>query len=252
MRPFSRRFGRCGRAADVFGAINDLTELLKSHEKYALAHAQLAVLLGFSVFVAGRDDPDVTTRSVAHARQALALDAPDERVLAKSALAFLNAGDFKRALHYSERALALNPHSVEAIHFCACIHYGTGDAESALDYNRTAMQLDPLFPSHYAESVIESNYLLRRYDTAIEVYENWDRPHQHMALTMAACHAMYGDLERAHRFAEDFRRTRPEGFRLEEFFAAMMRYLEREEDRVHWREGFVRSGLWPDWELGIL
>ncbi len=230
---------------DVFRAIDDLAELLKSHEKYALAHAQLAVLLGFSVFVAGRDDPQVRTRSVAHARQALALDSSDERVLAKSALAFLNTGDFKRALHYSERALALNPHSVEAIHFRACVLYGTGEAEAALDHNHAAMQLDPLFPSHYAESVIESNYLLGRYDTAIEVFENWDRPHQHMALTMAACHAMRGDMDRARRFAQDFRQSMPAGFRLAEFFAAMMRYLEREQDRTHWREGFVRSGLWP-------
>ncbi len=234
------------QSGDVVRAIDDLGSLLVQDERYALAHAQLAVLLGFSIFVFGRDEETTRVRAIAHARQALALESSDERVLAKAALAFLNDGDFKRALHYSEKALTLNPHSVEAIHFRGCVLYGTGAHEGALDCHRTAMRLDPLFPGHYLESVIETNFLLGRYEEALSIHDSWDRPHPHMSVTMAACNAMAGRMEEAHRFAEDFRKSRPEGFRLADYFSALMRYLAREEDQAHWREGFMRSGLWPE------
>ena len=150
-------------SGDVPRAIEDLRRLLKNDKSHALAHAQLAVLYGFLPFVTGQDDPAHVAACRSHAETALKLDGVDERVQAKAALAFLDVGEFGRALAHSEAALGRNPHSVEAIHFRGCVLCATGDQEGALSLQAEAMRLDPLFPSHYYENVIEAHYLLGDY-----------------------------------------------------------------------------------------
>lgn len=231
------------RNGDVLEAIAALQEVLARDDDFGLAHARLAVLQGFSVFITGQDNPAVMADSLRHAHRALALDPADERIQAGAAMAFLDAGGFAHALHHSEKALALNPHSIESMHFRGCVVGSTGDPRAALALQEQVMNLDPLHPTHYFENVIEARYLLGEYAEAIVIFENWDNPHPHVKATISACYAMRGDLERGHRLAAEFAETRPAGFRIGDYVQATLRYHAREEDRRHWLEGFERAGL---------
>ena len=62
------------RTGDVTRAVNDLSRPVGAQETCALADAQLAALSGFLPFTTGRDDPEMVTRSVSHARRAHWLD----------------------------------------------------------------------------------------------------------------------------------------------------------------------------------
>lgn len=234
------------RSGDILQAQEDLRKVLSRDDEFALAHAQLAVLQGFSVFVTGRDDPALVTESLAHAHRALALDPTDERVHAKAGMAFLDAGEFPLALRHTQKALDLNPHATESIHFRGCVLSGTGDAADALMLHKQAMTLDPLFPTHYFENVIEAHYLLGQFDQAVAIFEDWDTPHLHVKATIGACFAMSGDVDRARQLVGEFLQSRPAEFQVSDYINAVLRYHAREADRRQWKAGFAKAGLLPE------
>ena len=231
------------RSGDVLKAQEDLMAALALDEEFALAHARLAVLQGFSVFVTGRDEPAQVAESLAHAHRALSLDPSDERVHASAGMAFLDAGEFGLAIRHTQQALELNPHSIESMHFRGCVLSSTGDPRAGLALQHQVMSLDPLFPTHYFENVIEAHYLLGEYDEAIAIFEDWDKPHQHVTATMSACYAMRGDGDTAKALAGEFLDSRPAGFRVDDYIRAVLRYHAKEADRRRWKQGFEKAGL---------
>ena len=240
---FLRAIWGLRRTGDVLRAITELKDVLEKDDDFALAHARIAVLQGFSVFVTGQDDPQVMAESLLHAHRALALDPADERIQAGAAMTFLDAGEFAPALHHSSKALELNPHSIESLHFRGCVLGSTGDPTAALALQHQVMRLDPLHPTHYFENVIEAHYLLAEYSQAIAIFENWDNPHSHVKATIGACYAMSGDPEQGKKLAGEFADSQPAGFRISDYIKATLRYHAREEDRQHWLEGFEKAGL---------
>ena len=231
------------RSGNVLQAIAELKAVLEKDAEFALAHSRLAVLQGFSVFVTGQDDPEVTADSLHHAHRALALDPADERNQAGAAMTFLDAGEFALARHHSAKALELNPHSIESMHFRGCVLGSTGDPQAALAQQHQVMTLDPLHPTHYFENVIEAHYLLEEYEQAIAIFENWDNPHPHVKATIGACYAMNGKVEIGRKLAAEFTGSQPADFRISDYIQATLRYHAREKDRQHWLEGFEKSGL---------
>ncbi|MGI9369410.1 MAG: winged helix-turn-helix domain-containing tetratricopeptide repeat protein [Ruegeria sp.] len=221
---------------------DDMEKLIERDENFALAHAHLAVLLGYSAFETGHGDVHLQ-RVLHHARRALALVNQDERVLTKAALALAFAGDSDGALNFSEMALRLNPNYVKALHIRGNILCAVGQHELAVEHQHRAMRLDPLFPSYYREGLIESLYLLGSYQEAIAEYHRWDHPSEHTTAYLAACYAMTGHPDQARDHAATFLSLRPPDFKMLGFMATMNRYFRRDEDREHWAKGFQAAGL---------
>ncbi len=222
--------------------INDIEKLIERDENFALAHAHLAVLLGYSGFETGHGDVHLQ-RVLHHARRALALVDNDERVVTKAALALAFASDSSGALNFSEMALRLNPNCVKALHIRGNVLSTVGQHEAAIEHQHRAMRLDPLFPSYYREGLIESLFLVGSYDEAIAEYYRWDHPSDHTSAYMAACYALTGHPDETREHAAQFLKSREPGFTMSGFMATMDRYFRRPEDRAQWVKGFEAAGL---------
>lgn len=221
----------------------EIEQLLEKHGDFALAHAHLSVLLGYTGFEEARHSEEIISKIAEHALHALSLRNDDERVIAKASLGLGLSGDCRRALQFSQTALEINPNSAEAIHIRGLIQCAAGEHETALDFHQTAMRLDPLCPSFYLEGVIEAYYLLGRYDDAIAAYEQWDKPSVHILAYMAACYALAGNATKARQFVEQFNQVRPATFDLRNFIAVVDRFFQKNQDRDHWKSGFSKAGL---------
>lgn len=232
---------RQGKTAAEVAA--ELVKLIEKHGDFALAHAHLSVLLGYTGFEDARHDEEIISNTAKHALHAISLSNDDERVVAKAALGLALSGDCRRALQFSRTALEINPNSAEAIHTRGLIQCAAGEHETALDFHRTAMRLDPLCPSFYLEGVIEASFLLGRYEDAIAAYELWDKPSLHVLAYMAACYALSGDEANANQHVTQFNRLRPETFDFQNFLSVVDRFFQKEQDRVHWKTGFLEAGL---------
>ena len=79
--------------------------------------------------------------------------------------------DGARAVAELRKAIALDPNYADAHAFLANVLGFVGRAEEALGHVETAMRLNPHFPFWYYYVLGESQFMLTRYDAAIESFE---------------------------------------------------------------------------------
>ncbi len=243
LQAYQRVIWQFRRHRSISRALLELGSLLETTDDLALAHAQAGVMKGFTALTSGKPDDDMRRQSTSHAKTALAIDPTDARVQSMAGITHLYACDFTPAREHTKRAVELNPNSIEANHFRAIVLGASGNAPLALEYHDQAMRLDPYFPEHYFEGAIEAHYLLGDYEAAIDLFQRWTDPFEHVLFPAAACYAMAGNLQEASKLVSALETTRQPGFSVEVFVDAMLGYHAREEDRVHWRNGFQRAGL---------
>ena len=209
----------------------------------APAHAQLALIHGFSTFSDAVEEGEALRLCSEHAAKAVRAAPEDGRVLAQTGMACLFCGDHAHALEHTARALEVNPNAIEAVHFRGVVLSACGRPEEGLDYNRRAMLLDPLFPDAYREALMENMFNLRRYEEALDCFLNWRHPYSHTYATAAATLAHLGRIDEAQEKMHRFVSSRNAGDDLSVFLRAIRRFHKCEEDWQHWRRGFELAGL---------
>lgn len=228
---------------DILRYMDEVGAIVARDPDFALAQAEHAFLLGYKVYFTGQQEPWEIEQSVDHARKAVKLAPDNERVLAKSAMAFQFAGHFSVAMRLSEQAIRLNPNSTDCTHFHGTILGASGDAEAALVHHRRTQALDPLFPEQHYEGIVEALYLLGRYHEGLEIIDRWSAPGRHIHAYAGAFLAMVGDHESARKMIATFEESAPYGYSNAAFVGAMLRYHKLARDREHWLRGFETAGL---------
>lgn len=228
---------------DVLKFLAELKDLLSSDPNYAFAHAQLAFYSAYKVFVTGQQTEDGQKTAITHANMALRLAPINERILSKAAMVFQFAGQYSLSQQLSRQAIKLNPNSTLCTHYHANILGASGAPEEAIVVHNQTLSLDPLFPEYYYEGVIETLFLLGKYEEALEIVDKWRNPRRHVWAHVSALAALAGDKYRAKESVERFEDTHPQRFSNAVFVAAHLRYHRRVEDRKKWLEGFRTSGL---------
>ncbi|MGI9365212.1 MAG: winged helix-turn-helix domain-containing tetratricopeptide repeat protein [Rhizobiaceae bacterium] len=228
---------------DIINYLQELHKILETDSNYAFVHSEISFFLAYKVFFTGQQEEAEVNKAIDHARKAVQLAPDNERVLAKSAMAFQFAEQFSVAHRLSAQAMELNPNSTDCTHFHATIIGASGEAEAALELHKKTQQLDPLFPEAHYEGMVEVLYLLGRYEEALEIIDRWQAPSRHILAYTGALAAMTGDKHRAKKAIEEFHVGNPARFSNMKFVASLLRYHKLKKDREHWLTGFENAGL---------
>ena len=116
--------------------------------------------------------------------------------------------DGDRAIASLRKAIALDPNYADGYAFLANVLVVVGRAEEALGYVETAMRLNPHFPFWYYYTLGASQFMLTRYDVAIESFEKaiernraWTPPHE----ILVAAYGHLGMIDEAEWEMEELR-----------------------------------------------
>ena len=220
-----------------------LGKAIECDANYARAYSLLGLVKGYTVFAQGVADDKLALQCRAYTEDALAIDDHDAVIHARASFAYMFCGQHEKALYHSEQAVKLNPNDAEAIYRRGTILALCGDPEGGLEWQLKAMRLDPFYPEHRLEALIESYYLARRYDQAIEAYRRYRRPPCHLHVEAAACFAQLDRMDEAQEAVAKFERVRPADYDFSSYLKAHLSLLYRPEEREHWLEGFRKVGL---------
>jgi len=220
-----------------------LKQVLEIDPKYAMAHAMLASLCAYSVFVHGRQSDEIEALAISHAETALKLDPGNSTIHALTADVYQMAGKHDLAKYHADKAIALNPNDFVVMGMAGSLKAFMGDHDGADIWINKAIQSDPYTADAYREVYFEAHFLGGQYELALEILVGWQSPPIHIYLEKAAALAQLGRTEEAHEVVRQFELVRPKDWNVVEFVNATKRMCSRSEDAERWHEGFRKAGL---------
>ncbi|MDW4551064.1 hypothetical protein R5H32_17010 [Defluviimonas sp. D31] len=210
---------------------------------FAEAHAKLAAHRAYEAFTQALPLSEVAAEVQRHAAAASRLVPGESDVHVELAKAYALVGEHSTARHHLKRAMALNPNS-----FITMVHGAEtmtllGDHSEALDLVERAMLRDPFKGFSFREDLFDINFMLGRYEAALEQFVGWPDPAIHMRLAKAAALAHLGRTEEAAAALRDLEARRPKGWDARVVAQNCCRMCARPEDGERWLEGFRKAGL---------
>jgi TolB-like protein/Flp pilus assembly protein TadD len=220
-----------------------LKQVLEIDPEYATAHAMLASIYAYSVFVHGRQSDENDALAISHAETALKLDPSNSTVHGLTADIYLMVGEHELAKYHMDKAIALNPNDFVVMGLAGSVKAFRGDYDGAVIWINKAVQGDPFTADAYREVYFEAHYLGGQYELALEQLVGWQSPPKHIYLEKAAALAQLGRTEEAHEAVRQFELVRPEDWNIVDYVNATKRMCVRPEDAERWLEGFRKAGL---------
>lgn len=212
---------------------------------FAAAHAMIAIAEGMSVWDLSTYDDNPLERAYAAGKRAVELDGDDYRSHGGFGEALRQLGQHALARRHLERAMALNPNSAQVFGYWAMLQAYTGDQQGAVETYHRATKLDPFSQDNIRKEILaEAYYMLREYQKSIDVLETMlELPIFYVHQQLAMNYAQLGDTEARDRHMADYRSALPESYDEKLLFESHLRLCQREEDAMHWREGYRLSGM---------
>jgi adenylate cyclase len=207
---------------------------------YARSYAGLARTFQEAWRYRWSDTPDQCLgQAIASAEHAIELDPSDARGHAALGQARLFKREHDHSLAAFERALQLNPNDADVLADTGHCVSSCGDPQRAIQLLHRAMRLNPYYPDWYLWNLGEVYFDLGDYHESIRTL-NRMRDQSDAYRLLAASHALLGQIEQAHQFAERVLVLQP-GFTLE-------RWREvppdrNPEPRERYLEGLKKAGL---------
>jgi TolB-like protein/class 3 adenylate cyclase/predicted Zn-dependent protease len=161
-----------------------------AYGRLATAHT-LAAETGWSP---APDDSMETARLLAEEAVALDDDLPQAHWAVARVFSRKRLFDGDRAIASLRKAIALDPNYADGHAFLATVLFFVGRAEEALGHIETAMRLNPHFPFWYYYALGASQFMLTRYDAAIESLEKAIERNPAWTSTHRILVAAYGHL----------------------------------------------------------
>ena len=163
----------------------------------ARAYSHLANAQAYSIFAhfAPADEARRLTRDFAE--RAIQFDPNDPVILATIAEAYLMVGDLEPARRCMEKAIKLNPNDYVVMLYAAQVLAYTNDVDEGLRWLEKQVRHDPRSIDAARETLLEVNYLARRYDDAIDGMRGWHDPPTHLLIDLAAAYAQLGRIDEA-------------------------------------------------------
>lgn len=175
------------------------------------------------------------------ARKAMAADPNEPNCHSCLAWAYQLRGSLELSEHHYLEAYELNPNRPQIAGALADFYIFLGKPEKGLEYLRQAKRIDPYFdPSWYWPMVGLAHFVAGKYDEAISALNRSPNMPLWVHAYLAACYALGGEMDTAHRHAAEVMRIQP-------VFNAR-RYAEKDsfqraEDRQRLIDGLRKAGL---------
>jgi TolB-like protein len=220
-----------------------LKRALEIDPTYARAHARLAFLYAYGIFVHGQYVNEAAASARIHAETAMKLDPADPLVHLSLAEVYIMAGEHALASHYIDKAIALNPNEFSAMVIGAEIKAYLGDYETAVKWANRAALCDPYSADSFREAYFDAHYLGGQYELALEQMVGWQDHGPYIYLEAAAAFAQLDRMDEAREAVQQFEIYRPEGWNMEEVIGVHVRMCAKPEDGERWLEGFRKAGI---------
>lgn len=188
---------------------------------YGLAHALLAAMRYGQWYEAPIGANALLDEAYALALRAVELDPDESTCHSLFAQVCHLRGEYTLCLQHIHRAVELNPgNQWNNADMGMMLNY-VGASEEALAWLRRAREIDAYFdePWYWREYGL-AYLLLHRYDEALAMFNQLPVAHYRIAALRAACHALAGNLEQAHRDAQHCLGARP-GFSIRHLMSKM-------------------------------
>jgi adenylate cyclase len=207
---------------------------------YALAHAYLANT-HLAVHGNASAPSKVLDEAYAMAMHALELDPQESnghRVLSN---VWLYRREFEACERHYRMALALNPNEPDRMMGLGYMIVLRGRHEEGLALMQDALRLNPFQPTWYNSRLGVALYSLKQYIEAVRSFLQIPTPGYWTRARLAACYGQLGRAAEAEAQVTAILQLKPD-FTIADFMLRDV-LLEREDDRVHLREGLVKAGL---------
>ena len=212
---------------------------LKESPDFAAALAGLSRTEHLEWLLTARGDAALLELAEKHAREAIVVDDHDAAGFHQLAIARLYRGAFDESAELFEIAEHNSPSHADLIadHADALIH-ASRPAE-ALAKIMLAFELNPICPDYYWWVAAGANYLLGRYETAIQNLTHVG-DQTNVSRVNAACWAMLGDTRKARAYMRRTMEHYPD-FEIDRWLSFIP--IRDPADRDHYREGLRRAGF---------
>ena len=173
---------------------------------FARAHAGLAMAYfnSWSCGAWGSWYEDIE-RCLTAAKRALALDPCDHWPHMVLASTHLFQREFDKSKAHYDRAIKLNPNDADLLALGSiCLTY-YGEPDAGVEAGLTAMRLNPFYTDIYLDQISAAFQMARRYDEAIELYNQISEPITGDVSWEVALHVEMGNLDHARRLTAKFR-----------------------------------------------
>jgi len=187
----------------------------------------------------GRREPELLDASMRLSNKAIELDPVDARGYRELGVASLFARRFDESIDALRRAHAASPHFADALADLADTLSHSGQPEDGLATMTRAIELNPLPPDLYWWTAGGTNYLLGRYEDAIECLSRMSDTAPANRL-IAATWAMLGNRREAEAYVSQVLEEHP-NFKVEDWLAMVP--FKDEIQRRHYEEGLRAAGF---------
>jgi adenylate cyclase len=148
--------------------------------------------------------PDVLDRAVEFARKAVALDDTESRSHWVLAYVLTFHRDYKEARAHQKKAIAMNPNDADIISKMGYVLPLLGESEEAIELGEKAARLNPHHPDWYKTFLGFAYYSARRYEEAIDAFEESGPVYPEDKVWLAAAYAQLGENDKANKLTELF------------------------------------------------
>ena len=206
---------------------------------YALARAYR----GFAdVVIHGYDatPKDILEKSRIMVQEAVDMEPDDARCRWLLGVVYFSLGNVAAEEQQYVKALRLNPYDANVLSTYGTVRAQSGQIEEGIAHIREAMRINPYHPEWYWITLGSVLYKARRYDDAIEAYNQKANPQTWVLSRLAACYGQLGRMDEAAQTVAEILRQKPDFTILGQRTATWGGI-----DLAHLRDGMRKAGL-PD------
>jgi TolB-like protein len=188
---------------NIQSALECFQKAIEISPEYAEAHAWLAQCHCWQFVGWWSENPHQSLETAVQlARRAVDMDPSIGQAHGSLAYALVYKREHDRALHHFERAIALVPCNAEnTANYGWCMMYA-GDPDGGLHWIERGERLNPLEDWWYAWLRGMAHYTAKRYEAALEAFDQVLNPPVEVEGWRAACYARAGDQVRAREAAQ--------------------------------------------------
>jgi TolB-like protein len=217
---------------------------VKADPDYALAHAGIALVYAYGIYILGLEPDAAIARAREHARRATVLDDKNPIVHAYAALAYMLACDHEPSRVHADRAVSLNPNDPFVLFTKANILTYAGEQELALEFFAKSEKLEPYSADDQRLDVLcDCHYLLGNYEKVIQIHSTYQHVPALLMAVLAACYAQLDRRAEAKAALEEFEKRRSPSLDLPTAAKCQARMCWRQKDHDHWLDGYRKAGV---------
>jgi adenylate cyclase len=211
---------------------------------FARAHADLALTLVEDVTEGWSDAPEASLRqAMVFAQKALTIDDSVPQVHFALSNIFLDQRRYDESIDAARKSIALDPNFADGYVVMAAAFNYAGEPDAAIAAMQKAIRLNPRQPFWYPWTLGQAQFLLKRFEEAIRLFEdvinrNPSFPLGHLAL--ATAYAQVGRIEDAEWEVQEVLSLLPGYSMVREQARAV---YKNEADLELWMSGLRKAGL---------